>query len=192
MKLNKNNLREIAKKYRNSISESQRLLISKQIYYNLNKISHFIESEEILMYASLPKEVDTLGLIKDLLNTGKKIYCPRTEGDKMYFYRINSLNDLKEGNFHVLEPDKSNDTLLRMNATKSYCMIIPGLMFDVSGNRLGYGKGFYDKFLFTNQQLYNITSIALSFDEMVKEHIPSDIYDVRINYIVTENKIIVP
>ena len=78
-----------------------------------------------------------------------------------------------------------------MNATKSYCMIIPGLMFDVSGNRLGYGKGFYDKFLFTNQQLYNITTIALSFDEMVKEHIPSDIYDVRINYIVTENKIIV-
>lgn len=185
--LQKKELRKEAKLYRISVSEKDRLNKSTDIISNLKGLDVFMKAEVILMYASLSDEVETLRLMRELLEEGKKeIYCPVTQGDEMEFYQIQSLNDLKEGNFHVLEPEISEETLLKPVKDVNYCMIMPGLMFDKKGNRLGYGKGYYDKYLAGLDEDINMITIALSYEAMVKDEIPAEETDRCADYIVTD------
>lgn len=183
----KRELRKEAKLYRKSLSEDDRLDKSNMMINNLNTLKYFQKAEVILMYASRQDEVETLTLIDELLEEGKKsVYCPVTQGDEMEFYKISSLEDLKEGNFHVLEPEPLKERLLELQKDVAYCMLMPGLMFDKKGNRLGYGKGYYDKYLERVPNGVNLTTIALSYDAMVKDEIPAEETDWRADYVVTE------
>ena len=186
----KKELRKEAKSYRKSISKYERLAKSNAIISNLKALKEFQKAKVILMYASLPDEVETLGLIRELTEEGKKmIYCPVTQGDEMEFYRISSLDELKEGNFHVLEPEPLKERFLELQNDVAYCMLMPGLMFDKRGNRLGYGKGYYDKYLARVPKDVNLTTIALAFEAMVKDAIPAEETDWRADYVVTESGI---
>lgn len=188
--LHKKEFRKEAKLYRKSLSEDDRLNKSKEVINKLKGLEIFINAEVILMYASLQDEVETLRFMEELLQEGKKkVYCPVTQGDEMEFYRILSLDDLKEGNFHVLEPEVSEETLLNPVKDVNYCMLMPGLMFDKKGNRLGYGKGYYDKYLARLDEDINMTTIALSYEEMVKDEIPAEDTDRCADYIVTEKQV---
>lgn len=187
----KKELRKEAKSYRKSLSECDRLDKSSAIISNLKALKDFQKAEVILMYASLPDEVETLSLIRELTEEGKRqVYCPVTRGDEMEFYRISSVDDLKEGNFHVLEPEPLTENCLELQNDVHYCMLMPGLMFDKRGNRLGYGKGYYDKYLARVPKDVNITTIALSYESMVKDAIPAEETDWRADYVVTENEVI--
>ncbi len=187
----KKELRKEAKSYRKSLSENDRLDKSSAIISNLKALKEYQKAEVILMYASLPDEVETLSLIRELTEEGKKsVYCPVTQGDEMEFYRISSVDDLKEGNFHVLEPESLAEWRLVLQNDVHYCMLMPGLMFDKRGNRLGYGKGYYDKYLARVPKDVNLTTIALSYEAMVKDAIPVEETDWRADYIVTENEVI--
>ena len=183
----KKELRKEAKSYRKSLSENDRLDKSSAIINNLKALKEFQKADVILMYASLPNEVETLKLMDELLAEDKKqIYCPVTRGDEMEFYKISSLEDLKEGNFNVLEPEPNDELRLMTKDTVNYCMLMPGLMFDKQGNRLGYGKGYYDKYLAKLPKDVNLTTIALSYEAMVKDAIPAEETDQKADYIVTE------
>lgn len=187
----KKELRKEAKSYRKSLSEDDRLDKSSAIISNLKALKEFQKAEVLLMYASLPDEVETLSLIRELTEEGKKlVYCPVTQGDVMGFYKISSVNDLKEGNFHVLEPEPLEERRLELQKDVRYCMLMPGLMFDKKGNRLGYGKGYYDKYLARVPENMNLTTIALSYEEMVKDVIPAEETDWCADYVVTENEVI--
>ncbi len=182
-------LRKEAKEFRLTISKNVFMQVSEQIHDKLFLISEFSDADAILIYASLPGEIETLTLIEQLLTEGKKVYCPHTEGTIMNFYRIDSLKDLSEGHFHVLEPSPSEDKKFLPNHTKSFCVILPGLMFDKRGNRLGYGKGFYDKYLSSLSSGIHLTKIALSYEDMVKDTIPFEATDYKADYIITEKNI---
>ncbi len=182
-------LRKEAKEFRLTISENDFMHASEQIHDKLFLLSEFSDADDILIYASLPGEIETLSLIEQLLTERKKVYCPQTEGCVMNFYRIDSLKDLSEGHFHVLEPSPSPDKKFLPNPTNSFCMILPGLMFDKRGNRLGYGKGFYDKYLSSLPSGIHLTKIALSYEDMVKDTIPFEPTDYKVDYIVTEKNI---
>lgn len=187
----KKELRKEAKSYRKSISENDRLDKSNAIINNIKALKEFQKAEVFLMYASLPDEVETLSLIHELTEEGKRqVYCPVTQGDEMEFYRISSLEDLKEGNFHVLEPEPLTENCLELQKDVHYCMLMPGLMFDKRGNRLGYGKGYYDKYLARVPKDVNLTTVALSYESMVKDAIPAEETDWRADYIVTEIEVI--
>ena len=93
----KKELRKEAKSYRKSLSEDDRLDKSNAIISNLKALKEFQKAEVILIYASLPDEVETLSLIRELTKDGKKlVYCPVIQGDEMEFYKILSLDDLKD------------------------------------------------------------------------------------------------
>ena len=187
----KKELRKEAKLYRKSLSEKDRLDKSSAIISNLKALKEFQKAEVILMYASLPDEVETLRLMRELTEEGKRqVYCPVTQGDEMEFYRILSLDDLKEGNFHVLEPEPLAEKQLELQKDVYYCMLMPGLMFDQKGNRLGYGKGYYDKYLARVPKEVNLTTIALSYEKMIKVVIPTEGTDWKTKYIVTEDRIV--
>ncbi len=187
----KKELRKEAKSYRKSLSESDRLDKSNAIIRKLKTLKEFQKAEVIIMYASLADEVETLSLIGELAEEGKKsVCCPVTQGDEMEFYKILSVDDLKEGNFHVLEPEPLAERRLELQKDVHYCMLMPGLMFDKSGNRLGYGKGYYDKYLARVPKEVNLTTIALSYEAMVKDVIPAEETDWRADYVVTEKEVI--
>ena len=95
----------------------------------------FEQSDVILLYASLAGEVETLTFIQLLLKNGKKVYCPVTRGETMEFYRVFSPEELTEGDFHVLEPNATPGNIFIPEKHTKFCIILPGLMFDMSNAR---------------------------------------------------------
>lgn len=182
-------LRQSAKSFRNKLTKDDISVFSQKIHTQLFHFTLFEQSDVILLYASLAGEVETLTFIQLLLKNGKKVYCPVTRGETMEFYRVFSPEELTEGDFHVLEPNATPGNIFIPEKHTKFCIILPGLMFDKKGNRLGYGKGFYDKYLSALPEGLQFTKIALSFDSMVKDTIPSEETDHRADYIITEHKI---
>ncbi len=140
----------------------------------------FINSEIVLTYVSMENEIDTHVLIKHCLEVSKCVAVPRVIGDHIHFYIINSFDDLKQGYFNVLEPISGCKKLLHENFKNSVC-IVPTLACNTSGFRIGYGKGFYDRFL----KNYDGISIALCYEQFVIDF-PVDEHDISVNLILTE------
>ena len=149
----------------------------KEIYNKIINLKEYKKSKLVLTYVSLKDEVDTIELIKYSLILGKQVAVPKCEGNIINFYYINSIKELKEGTFKVLEPNNNN---LVTNFENSIC-IVPGVYFDKENNRIGYGKGFYDKFL----QNYKGIKIGLNYKECLCDRIDTDKYDVKMNKVIT-------
>ncbi len=151
----------------NLISET---LISSSLYKNANII---------LCYASLAPEINTLNIINKALVDGKKVALPISQKNgTMQFYFIKDLTSLKKGMFDILEPPKTT----HVTDFKNSICLVPGFTFDKLGFRLGYGKGYYDRFL----KNYNGVSIGLCYEEFLREELPINEYDQKVNYICTE------
>lgn len=173
--VSKSELRIIAKEKRKNIinkEEKERIITKK-----LLKHKKIINSKNILIYVSIDMEVSTITLIEELLKLNKNIYAPKIKSKIIKFYKVNSLDELKLSNFKILEPT-SNELF---NGTDGVC-IIPGLMFDKYNNRLGYGGGYYDKFLSENK----VYKIGICFKEFLVDKIKTDIHDIKMDEIITE------
>lgn len=155
-------------------------LYNQQIFQRLIHHPQIVSSHTIGCYVSLPGEVDTLKVIEYLLKT-KQVCVPKVQGSIMHFYRIQSLDDLKEGCFHVLEPITKEKVL----PTSIDCMIVPMLAYDLKNYRVGYGKGYYDKYFASGYQGYKL-GIAYSFQCV--ERILTDHYDYCLDEILTEKE----
>ena len=171
--MNKNELRKIYKNIRNNIKDrntQNEIIFNKLINLEENK-----NIDTILIYVSFNNEVDTLNIIKYFLKK-KKIAVPKINSDEMDFYYIESLKDLSQGSFNILEPTTNNKVT---NFNNSIC-IVPGLCFDKENYRLGYGKGYYDKFL-SNKNIY---TIGLSYKETIIKKLPIDKYDIKLDKVI--------
>ena len=136
------------------------------------------ESENILIYLSIENEVSTWDLLDELWKLGKNVYVPRIENNEMNFYQISSLKELKLGKFKIMEPITS----LKYENIKRDCIIVPGLLFDKEGNRLGYGGGYYDKYL-ANKNLYKI---GICFSNFLVNKIKTEEHDIKMDLIICE------
>lgn len=132
----------------------------------------------ILIYVSILEEVDTIKLIKYLLNSSKKVAVPRIINNEMFFYLINDINDLKLGNFNILEPINGQV----INCFDNCLCITPGICFDKNNYRIGYGKGYYDKF-FKKHQVF---SIGLCYSECIVDEININNNDYNVDIVVTD------
>lgn len=110
----------------------------------------------------------------------KEVYFPRVNGSSLDFYRIHDLNQLKPGHFSVLEPECS---LIKVDPQQIDLFIIPGLAFDDSGNRLGYGKGYYDRTLINIPEQ---NRVGLSYSFQILNFIPANDNDQKVGAVVTE------
>lgn len=136
----------------------------------------------VLTYVSTAIEVDTLELIRRALAEGKRVAVPYCIPGKidMLFCEIFSLDDLTPGSFGVLEPDPEKQPVLR-EFSDSIC-VLPGLGFDLEGYRLGYGKGYYDRFL----SKYPGTNLGVCYNVCLKPLLPHGRYDRMVDVLVTE------
>lgn len=169
----KHNLRKHAKKIRESLDIEQ---ISIKICQNLREQEIYSTLSNIFCYYSFGSEVSTHSLFKD--NT-KNWYIPRVNGDYLDVCRYNS-DCLESNSFGIMEPHCK----ICHSDDKLDAVILPGLSFDKKGGRLGYGKGYYDKFL--NGLSYNPLKIAFVPEELLVDEVPTEKHDCKVNIIITQ------
>lgn len=155
---------------------------SHLIFEKIIKDEDYINSKVIALYKNLESEVSTDELIDYSLDNKKVVLLPKACENGLDFYKITKDEKLFKSDFGVKEPLENSNNKLDKN--KIDLIIIPGICFDVSKNRLGFGKGYYDKYL----ENTNIKSIALAFEEQIIKNkvLPISKYDVKVNKIITE------
>ena len=168
--------------YRKRYLEIRKNIIDRDLKNNIiyNKVINnkkVNDAKLLLIYVSTEYEVDTLNIIKYYLDK-KLVAVPKIENGIMNFYYIDSLNDLQLGCFNILEP-VTNKKVINFNNAVS---ITPGICFSCDLNRIGYGKGYYDKFY---SQYVNIYKIGICYQECLINNIPTDEYDIKVNEIIT-------
>ena len=185
----KNSLREQFLKKRKELTKSKLITNSRQIKQLLFSTTWYRSASKILFYVSFNNEVSTHEMIKDALLNGKTVLVPKcdTEKNTLCISHLIHWADLEKGAYSILEPRQ--DCLRVVPVSSVDLIIVPGVVFDTKGNRIGYGKGFYDRLL---QEAKNAYSIGLAFESQIIESIPSEEHDEKVDIIITEDRIIQP
>lgn len=178
----KNDLREKYRDTRSKMTSVAKENLDETIFQKLTSLSAYKECKTVITYVSTRIEVDTHKLIKHSLQQGKTVAVPKCIAGtrKMEFFVIKSMEDLEIATFSVLEPKISICKKL-LNFENSIC-IVPGLAFDLFGYRLGYGKGYYDRFL----AQYNGLNIGICYCCCTLNKLISGRFDKSVDLLVTE------
>ncbi|HAK58412.1 MAG TPA: 5-formyltetrahydrofolate cyclo-ligase [Lachnospiraceae bacterium] len=154
-------------------------LVGSSIYKN---------AEIVLSYASYRSEVDTWAINKQILADNKKLYLPKTyvKEKRLRFIRVSDMDELKPGALGIMEPDGEGEGIdPKMTGAGAILMIMPGVAFDNNGARLGYGGGFYDRYLSEYEDIIPRT-VLIAFEAQRADEICTDEYDIRPGQILTE------
>lgn len=164
---------------RNAISEAEIIEGSRRVASRLFAIPEFIESKTVSFYLSHDTEVHTLEMIKRALKERKEVLVPTISGDDLELVKFTSFEDMAPAKFGILEPK----TKIKPERQPEV-IITPGLAFDLDLHRLGYGKGYYDRF-FKKLKSFNI---GLCFDFQIVEKIPKHEHDHRLDLTVSDRR----
>jgi 5-formyltetrahydrofolate cyclo-ligase len=167
--------------FRKALPADDKSVNDNLIFEKITGLKEYLEADLVLTYVSGPYEVDTRRFICDALERGKKVAVPKCnpESNEMTFFVINSFDDLETGYFNISEPKSSCcEAKIKSNC---FC-VVPALAVDKNRNRLGYGKGFYDRFLSEN----NLFSVCLCYSENKYDLIPTDVFDKAVDLVVTD------
>ena len=164
---------------RNSLDAKEIAGLSKRVQEFVLDSKELKSAKVVGAYYAFGSEVKTDLILEKARALGKKIALPSVEGESLSFYELSSGKYLVKGRFGIMEP------LPYGPVDKIDLLIIPGIAFDKKGYRLGYGKGYYDKFLAKK----NVFSIGLAYSFQLLESLPNAEYDKRLNAIATEQGI---
>lgn len=183
----KQRLREDTKRWRSSISAGEKERLDGRIFRRLTGLREYGNCRTVLTYVSKPIEVDTLSLIHAALAQGKRVAVPRcVEGSrKMEFYLIRSMEDLTPQSFGVLEPIRERCRLLT-DFRGCFC-VVPAFAYDRAGYRLGYGAGYYDRFL----SRFPGPKVGLVYSHDIHGRLWHGRYDVPVDLVVTDTRLYV-
>lgn len=170
---------------RNRLTDDDIISKSNAIIQKLFKTSEYIASDNILLYADYNHEVMTRSIFEDAVFHHKKVYFPKSDGhtNTMSFYHTTSVTQLESGFKGIPEPIEDLHLCYKFNAKENTLVILPGVAFDISGFRLGYGKGFYDKFL---SDKCHLSKIAIAFACQIVNDLPHEPHDIKMDKIITE------
>lgn len=176
----KADIRRFVLEKRNRLTKEELVLKSHDICNRLIHLEEYKNAKVIYFYMDFKNEVMTKLMIENAFMMDKKVALPKIDGDEMNFYYTESLGELKKGYFGILEPDMKNPA-----EDKNALMIVPGVAFDESGFRLGFGKGYYDKFLSKHMEF---TKMAVAFELQIVNAIPYEKHDITMDKILTETR----
>ena len=185
--LEKQRLREIRLAAREALSEQERSVLDDRITQKLLATSEYAEATTVLTYVSVSSEVSTRMFIECALRDGKTVAVPRClPGHCLEFVAIASLEQLVAAPFNLLEPVKELPAVTEDQKNNSIC-IVPALLVDTKGYRLGYGAGFYDRFLST----YPGKKICLAYQQnLSRTTLPHTVFDVAVDVVITESDVL--
>lgn len=156
--------------------------LSLEIAQQLFETKEYQDADTVCFYVSAKNEVDTMHMIANAMHAGKRVAAPRVRGREMDFVLFSDLSELKEGAFGILEPQGS-----QVIDTKDTLLIMPGVAFDENCNRIGYGGGFYDRYLAEHEAA---ARIALAYELQIVKELETEGFDVKPDMIITEKRII--
>lgn len=164
---------------------------SLAIFDTLKETNFYKNANNIMVYITLENEneVPTEPIIDDLLNKGKRIFIPLTvhKTKELIVSELKNVEkDLKVGNFGVMEPKK--ETTRPVDPSILDIVIVPGVVFDKKGYRIGHGAGYYDRFLPGLSK--KTTTVSLAFDMQLIDKVPTERHDIAVEYIITEKQFI--
>ena len=172
-------LRQMLLEKRDSTSFDLIQIHSEKIHSRLKKIKSFSNADSIGCYYSIGSEVETKPIIQELLSQNKKVSLPKVMNDILVFRTIKDFNKLEKGNFGILEPKDD------WNEEKSFDVIlVPAIGLKKEGIRLGYGHGYYDKFLADK----SVIKIALTYNKQIVKSIPYSDHDIKMDWIISESE----
>ncbi|MCH9659060.1 5-formyltetrahydrofolate cyclo-ligase [archaeon] len=177
----KTSLRNILLERRDNTSFDLLEIASGKIQKKLKKIYAFKNAKKIGVYYPIGSEIRTQDIIQELLSNAKEVFLPKVIDDKMEFRRISDFSSLEKGSFDIMEP---NDECKQDNRLD--VILVPTVAITPEGIRLGYGHGFYDRFLAENET----TTISLTLEKQIVKNIPKEEHDKTIDWIITEDKIL--
>lgn len=146
-------------------------------------LSHpaFIQAEKIMVYADYNHEVITRYIIEEAWKLKKEVAVPKVSGKDMIFYKLTDFSQLEEGYYGIPEPTKG-----QIADWQDALMIMPGVAFDRDNHRVGYGGGFYDRFL---EKHPGLVRLAIAFEFQILEQVPVEPTDILPQIIITEEKL---
>ena len=182
----KNELRQHYKNMRDSLSQEHASEKSLNIIARLKQLDVFQNANTVMCYTAFRSEVLTLSLMQYILQTDKKLLLPvtTTKNGDMHAQQIYNIDDLTHGNFGILEPEQNS---FSYNTHDIDIILVPGLAFNRHGYRIGYGKGYYDRFL---PSCINATTIMLAYSLQECGCAFQDTNDIPMNYIITDKELI--
>ncbi len=183
----KQRLRTLLRQRRRALSAQTVKKNSQWIAARLCTLTMFHQARQLLLYSPDDNEVDTESLWQEARQRGRAVYYPRVTADKqaLEFVRRTNTEALIPGVFDILVPPGAD---LLTSVTQTDIVLLPGVGFDPAGHRLGRGRGYYDRAL--SGKLAGALHIGLAHDCQVVPHLPVDPHDERVDYVVTEKRLI--
>ncbi|HUW22702.1 MAG TPA: 5-formyltetrahydrofolate cyclo-ligase [bacterium] len=195
MEEKKRKIRQEFLKKRNNLSRDEIKSKSEKIEKELFSLPEFQRAKTVMFYVSFRSEVETEKMTRNALKLKKKIVIPVVHGEKIVVSEIKNLKkELTKGSFGIKEPKK--EFRRRVNQKEIDLVVVPGVVFDKSGGRLGYGRGYYDRFLRSKSirsrmsRYRQCALIGLAFDLQIARKIPLVKRDMKVDKIVTESGIV--
>lgn len=181
----KQELRERSKQWRRSLSPEEKAAKDRAVAHAVSRLWQYKKNDTLLCYVSTDIEVDTRQIIQKAFADGKRVAVPRcVPGTRlMEFYYIDSLDELVPGTFGVYEP--LPDPTRLFTAKEQGLCLVPALAYDLEGFRLGYGKGYYDRYLAG----FGGALVGICYSDCVSRHLPHGRYDRAVETLVTEEYI---
>lgn len=180
----KEELRKSLLQKRASLSPEERRRKSKKIQEKFLSLDCYKKAKVVMFYLSLPTEVQTDEIIEKALLEGKKVAVPCVKDGEIFPSLLTSLFQTEVGTLGIREPKEK----IFIPKDEIDLVVVPGCGFDSKGYRIGFGKGFYDRFLF--QLKGRIPLVALAFEHQIVNKVPRNKWDVQMDYVVTEERIL--
>lgn len=187
IKKEKDTIRRECAERRNAMPQEERALFSEKIVNVATSLVSFRHADIILLYAPIKSEIDVMPIFDIAKNKGKRVAFPKCnlEDRTMKFHFVDSLDELEVCAYGIREPKEEAPVYDPETENGSVLCFVPGLAFDVYGYRLGYGKGYYDKFM----NKFTGSTIGLAFTHQIMPSLPKGKFDKHCDIMITEKGI---
>lgn len=179
---NKKMTRNTIKEMRLALKKEEVMECSKACVSKVLQFPELIEAKTVCVYMPTGNEIDTTEIIRYCKANGKRLAAPRVNGNTMEFYYFTDETDMEQGAYDIWEPTGTEAV-----EDEESLVIMPGVAFDLSCNRIGYGKGYYDRYLSAHPHM---KKVALAYDFQIVGRIKREVHDVRPDVVVTESRVI--
>jgi len=177
----KKSLRSLFLEKRDNTSFDFMKIASEKIQKRLKKINAFRNAQKIGVYYPIGSEILTQDIIQELLSNGKDVFLPKVIGKNIEFRKITDFSNLEKGSFDIMEPKDNCQTDDNLDV-----VLVPTVGISPIGVRLGYGHGFYDRYL----AKHKTATISLTLEKQIVKNIPKSEHDIIIDWVVTEERIL--
>ena len=187
LKIQKTELRQRYMEKRKAIPQEKKQAAEISICRRIASTVSYRFADTVMVYSALPSEIDLTELITLALSQGKRVVFPKCVPDSpfMNFHEVTDLGSLEKGSFSIMEPPSDSPVWTPTDSDKAIC-IIPGVIFDIRGHRIGYGKGYYDRY-FSDK---TVQRIGVVYDDFILTDLPHGRYDLAVDLIITEKRLI--